>query len=61
MANTYTQLYIHYIFTVQNRICLIKDNFKNDLYKYMNGIIVQQGYIPNRNRITNYIKLFLSV
>jgi hypothetical protein len=61
MANTYTQLYIHYIFAVQNRICLIKDNFKNDLYKYMNGIIVQQGYIPNRNRITNYIKLFLSV
>jgi putative transposase len=38
MANTYTQLFVHYIFAVQNRLCLISDNFKNDLYKYMNGI-----------------------
>jgi hypothetical protein len=44
MANTYTQLFVHYIFAVQNRLCLISDNFKNDLYKYMNGIVLQQGH-----------------
>jgi len=44
MANTYTQLFVHYFFAVQNRLFLINDNFKNDLYRYMNGIIVQHGH-----------------
>lgn len=46
MANTYTQLYIHFVFAVQNRISLIRDNWQSDLYKYMNGIIEQQGHKP---------------
>jgi REP element-mobilizing transposase RayT len=44
MANTYTQLFIHYVFAVQNRLCLINKNWQNDLYKYINGIIEQQGH-----------------
>lgn len=44
MANTYTQLYVHYIFAVQNRVCLISPRWQNDLYKYMSGIIEQQGH-----------------
>ncbi len=44
MANTYTQLFVHYVFAVQNRLFLINDNFKNDFYRYMNGIIVQHGH-----------------
>jgi len=44
MANTYTQLFVHYVFAVQNRLFLINDNFKNDLCRYMNGIIVQHGH-----------------
>ena len=39
MANTYTQIYIHYVFAVQNRICLIQKSWRNELYKYMNGTI----------------------
>ncbi len=46
MANTYTQLYIHYVFAVQNRFSLIHNDWKNKLYKYMNGIIGQQGHKP---------------
>lgn len=46
MANTYTQLYIHYIFAMQNRLSLIQNNWQSDLYKYMNGIIEQQGHKP---------------
>jgi hypothetical protein len=42
MANTYTQLYNHFVFAVQNRLSLIRDNWQTDLYKYMNGIIEQQ-------------------
>ncbi len=39
MANTYTQIHIHAIFAVKSRIGLIKNEWKNDLYKYMTGII----------------------
>ena len=46
MSNTYTQMYIHYIFAVQNRISLIDEKWKTLLYKYMNGIIEQQGHKP---------------
>jgi len=44
MANTYTQIYIHYIFAVPNRLGLIQPKWKNDLYKYMTGIVEQQGH-----------------
>ena len=44
MANTYTQIYIHYVFAVQNRLSLIQSKWKTDLYKYMTGIVEQQGH-----------------
>ena len=44
MPNTYTQIYIHYVFAVQNRANLIQPKWKDDLQKYMNGIIEQQGH-----------------
>lgn len=46
MANTYTQLYIHYVFAVQNRLSIIGSGWRTDLYKYMNGIITQHGHKP---------------
>ncbi|MBI2270118.1 MAG: IS200/IS605 family transposase [Bacteroidetes bacterium] len=39
MANTYTQLYIHIIFAVKNRSTLIKKVWKEDLEKYIAGIV----------------------
>jgi REP element-mobilizing transposase RayT len=39
MANTYTQIHIQVVFTVQNRECLIADRWKDELYKYISGII----------------------
>ena len=39
MANTYTQIHIQAIFTVQNRVCIIHEKWKNELYKYVTGII----------------------
>lgn len=44
MANTYTQIYIHAIFTVQNRVCLICNSWKDDLYKYITGIIQNNNH-----------------
>jgi len=39
MANTYTQLHIQTVFAVQNRQSLIKNEWKDELNKYITGII----------------------
>ncbi len=39
MANTYTQIHIQAVFAVQNRKSLIKNDWKDELYKYIAGII----------------------
>ena len=44
MANTYTQLYIHFVFAVQNRNVIINESWQDKLYKYMTGIVTEQGH-----------------
>ena len=39
MANTYTQIHLQLVFAVQNRMSLILTLWKNELYKYMTGIV----------------------
>jgi REP element-mobilizing transposase RayT len=39
MANTYTQIYIQIVFAVQGRQNLILSKYKDELYKYITGII----------------------
>lgn len=39
MANTYTQIHIQAVFAVQNRDCVIRKEWKEELYKYITGII----------------------
>jgi putative transposase len=43
MANTFSQIYIQTVFAVSNRQSLIKPAFKEDLFKYITGIITNQG------------------
>lgn len=44
MPNTYTQIHIHIVFTVQNRGSLIANEWKIDLYKYITGIIQNHNH-----------------
>jgi len=39
MANTYTQIHIQAVFAVQNRRSLIQNDWKDELYKYISGIV----------------------
>ncbi|MBN1108436.1 MAG: IS200/IS605 family transposase [Bacteroidales bacterium] len=39
MANTYTQCYFHLVFSVKNRNALIRKEWKNELEKYITGIV----------------------
>jgi len=44
MANTFTQIHIHVVFSVQNRISLISPSWQNRLYKYIIAIIQKHGH-----------------
>lgn len=46
MANTYSQLNIHCVFAVKGRENLITNNFRDDLYRYMSGILKNDGSYP---------------
>jgi REP element-mobilizing transposase RayT len=39
MPGTFSQLYIHLVFAVKGRQNLIRNEWKDDLYKYISGII----------------------
>jgi REP element-mobilizing transposase RayT len=43
MANTYTQIYIHIVFTVEGRQNLIPQKHKEELHKYITGIVQSKG------------------
>lgn len=44
MPNTYTQIHIHVIFTVQNRHCIIRKEWKDELFRYITGIIQNNNH-----------------
>jgi REP element-mobilizing transposase RayT len=43
MANTYSQIYIQVVFAVEGRQNLIPKQHKEELHKYMTGIISERG------------------
>ena len=43
MANTYSQILIHVVFTVRGRANLIDKKWRTDLHKYISGIITSKG------------------
>jgi REP element-mobilizing transposase RayT len=44
MANTYTQIHVHAVFAVQNRLSLIQKQWQDELYQYITGIITNNGH-----------------
>lgn len=44
MPNTYTQIHIHAVFAVQNRLSLVHRDWKAELYKYITGIVRNNGH-----------------
>jgi putative transposase len=43
MPNTYTNLLYHIVFSTKDRVPLITENLKEELYKYIGGIIRDEG------------------
>ncbi|MCJ7552398.1 MAG: IS200/IS605 family transposase [Ignavibacteriaceae bacterium] len=44
MGNTYTQIHIQIIFAVKYRRAIIEMDWKNELYKYITGIVQKQKH-----------------
>jgi len=62
MANTYTQIHIHVIFAVKNRIGLIQKEWKDQLYKYIVGIIGNNNHkVLAINGMPDHLHIFLGL
>lgn len=62
MPNTYTQIYIQTVFTVQNRISLILPQWEDELYKYITGIVQNNGHkLIAINGMPDHIHLFIGM
>ena len=60
MANTYTQIYLQFVFAVQDRVSLIKDVWKDELYKYITGIVQNNKHkLIAINGMPNHIHIFI--
>ena len=46
MANTYSQLNVHCVFAVNGRQNFITKDFRDDLHRYMSGILKKDGSFP---------------
>lgn len=46
MANTYSQINIHAIFSVKGRENLLLENFRHSLFKYISGILKNNNQFP---------------
>ena len=44
MANTYTQIYIHLVFSPKNREALIRKSWKDELEMYVTGIVQNNNH-----------------
>ena len=60
MANTYTQMYIQFVFAVQNRVSLIQSNWKDELFKYITGIVQNNKHkLIAINGMPNHVHVFV--
>ena len=62
MPNTYTQLYIQIVFAVKNRENLISKQNKEELHKYITGIVQNRGQkMIAVNCMPDHIHLFIGL
>ncbi len=59
MPNTYTQLYIHFVFAVKYRAAVIQPEWEEYLHRYITGIVQNNGHkLLAINSATDHLHLF---
>lgn len=62
MANTYTQIHIHFVFAVKFRQAIICDEWKAELYKYIAGIIKNNNHkLLAINGVSDHIHILIGI
>lgn len=62
MANTYTQIYIHVVFSVKGRQSLIQKKWKDELFMYISGIAKgKQQKVYAIGGVEDHIHILLSI
>ncbi len=62
MANTFTQLHVHVVFSVRSRASLIKDEWRENLHRYITGIVQNKGHkILAVNSMPDHIHIFIGM
>src|SRR2546425_3964520 len=62
MANTFSQIYIQTVFAVDGRLSLIRSEFKEELYKYITGIVRNNGHkLISINGMSDHIHILIGL
>ena len=62
MPNTYTQIHVQFVFAVKYRHGLIERSWKDELYKYITGIIQHNKHkVLAINGISDHIHIFIGM
>ena len=62
MPNTYTQIYFQTVFAVRQRDCIISRIWEDELYKYITGIVRNEGHkMLAVNGMPDYIHIFVNM
>jgi putative transposase len=62
MPNTYTQLYIHFVFAVKYREAVIHEEWEDRLQKYITGIVQRNGHkLLAINNMPDHLHLFVGL
>ena len=62
MANTYTQLHVHFVFAVKYRTSIIQGEWKEELHKYITCIIQKgQHKMLQINSMTDHIPILIGM
>lgn len=62
MANTYTQIHIHFVFAVKFRQAIISNEWKEGLYKYIAGIIKSNNHkLLAINGVADHVHILIGI
>jgi len=62
MANTFSQIYIQTVFAVNGRLSLIRPEFKEELYKYITGIVRNKHQkLIATNGMSNHVHILIGL
>ncbi|WP_121808598.1 IS200/IS605 family transposase [Mucilaginibacter kameinonensis] len=62
MPNTYTQLYIHFVFAVKYRQAVINQEWEVSLHRYITGIVQNNGHkLIAVNSVSDHLHLFVGL